>query len=145
MAGRLTVWGAQDLLTAYFTKTSVPPGNFYLALIRENAPTPYMTGSELDEPDNADYARVLVENVPSAWSNDSMPQEISNALDVEFPAAVSDWGPIRYWALCNAAVDGNNLLVGDLERPVQIMTGDSLMFGEGDLSIELGPFYLEAG
>lgn len=145
MSGRLTVWGASQLLTSYFIKKTIPPPNFYVALIRTAAPTPYLSGSELDEPDNADYARMLIENDSMSWGNDSQPQEISNLLDVEFPAAVSDWGDIRYWALCNAAVDGFNFLVGELETPVQVMTGDQVMFAEGDLSVELGPFFMEAG
>jgi hypothetical protein len=66
-------------------------------------------------------------------------------MDVEFITAVSDWGSIRYWALCNAAVDGFNFLVGELETPVQVNTGDQAVIAEGDLSVELGPFFLEAG
>lgn len=145
MAGRLTIWGANQLLLAYFTKTTDIPTNFYLALIREIAPTPYVSGSELDEPDNAEYARVAIPNIPFNWSNASSPQEVANTEDVEFPTAVTDWGDIRYWALCNASVDGFNFLIGDLETPVQIMAGDSAVFKEGDLSVELGPFYMEAG
>ena len=143
MPGRLTVYGANQLLLAYFTKTAEAPPGFYLALIREIAPTPYMDGSELDEPDNADYARVLISNDLANWSNDSQPQEIANLLSAQFMTAVSDWGQIRYWALCNAEVDGYNLLVGELESPVQILIGDQAVFAEGDLSVTLGPFFLE--
>lgn len=142
MPGRLTVWGASQLLTTYFIKSSTPPPNFYLALIREIAPTPYVNGSELDEPDNDDYARVQIANDTVRWANDSQPQEVYNAEPVSFTTATSDWGKIRYWALCNADVDGFNFLVGELENPLMITTGDQIVLSEGDLNVALGPFFL---
>src|SRR4029077_18960231 len=47
MPGRITVWGANQLLMSYFAKKEEPPPSFYLALIRDTAPTAYMAGSEL--------------------------------------------------------------------------------------------------
>jgi hypothetical protein len=143
MAGRLTVWGAQQLLTTYFTQGSVPPPIFYLALVRAIPPTPYMDGTELDEPDTPDYARIPIPNDLANWSNDSQPQEISNILPQQFVTATNDWGRVGYWALCDELVDGNNFIVGDLENPVMIMTGDQATFEEGDISATLGPFFLQ--
>jgi hypothetical protein len=143
MTGRLTMWGAQQLLTTYFTQRTTPPPTFYLALIRAIPPTPYMDGTELDEPDTPDYARVAITNDLANWSNDSQPQEISNILPQQFITATNDWGRIGYWALCDSLVDGNNFIVGDLENPVMIMTGDQATFEEGDLSATLGPFFLQ--
>lgn len=142
MSGRITVWGASALLTTYFAKTSDPPPSFYLALITDVSPTPYLSGAELAEPEALDYARAEIPNNLLNWSNDSAPQEVSNTLQVEFTTATSDWGEIRYWALCNAPVDGYNFLIGELENPVQILTGDQMVFAEGDLSVTLGPFFL---
>lgn len=142
MAGRLTVWGASQLLTAYFAQTTTPPPNLYLALVRTIPPTPYMDGSELDEPDNADYARVAIPNDLSNWVNDSVPQEIYNVLPTQFVTSVTDWGVINYWALCNADIDGYNLIVGALENPVQVLAGEQAVISEGDLSVSLGPFFL---
>ena len=142
MAGRLTMWGAQQLLTSYFTMVTEPPPIFYLALVRTIAPTPYMDGSELDEPDAVDYARVAIPNDVLSWANDSQPQEVSNLIPAQFVTATSDWGEIRYWALCNAPVDGYNLIVGDMENPVLIEAGDQAEISEGDLSVSLGPFFL---
>jgi hypothetical protein len=142
MAGRLTLWGASQLLTTYFTRNAEPPAYFYLALVKDIAPTPYMDGSELSEPDATDYARIEIPNDLVNWTNDSVPQEIANSLDAQFITAVSDWGEIGYWALCNAQVDGYNLIVGDLENPVLIEAGDQVVIPEGDLSVSLGPFFL---
>lgn len=142
MPGRLTVWGAGALLTNYFTQTTTAPPTFYLALVRAIAPTPYMSGAELDEPDNDDYARIAIDNDLANWANDSQPQEVYNVLPAQFITATSDWGSINYWALCNAMVEGYNLLVGELESPVIVASGDQVVISEGDLSVSLGPFFI---
>lgn len=143
MAGRLTIWGAGQLLTSYFSKTATPPPTFYLALIRTIAPTPYVSGAELDEPANTDYARVLIENDLAHWGNSSQPQILNNKMPAQFVTATSDWGQIRYWALCNASVDGYNFAIGDLTNPVVVHAGDQPVFAAGDLSFTLGPFLLD--
>ncbi len=142
MSGRLTVWGAQQLLTTYMGIRTTPPPIFYLALIRSIPPTPYMSGAELDEPDTTDYARIAIANDLANWANDSQPQEVYNVLPAQYVTATQDWGQINYWALCNAQVDGENFLVGDLENPVLLLTGDQAQISEGDLSVSLGPFFL---
>lgn len=142
MAGRLTVWGAGQLLTTYFSRTTTPPPAFYLALIKAIPPTPYMSGAELDEPDATDYQRVIIDNDLANWSNSSQPNEIFNVRTISFITATSTWGQIKYWALCNAAVDGYNMFIGNLENPVQIQAGDVPMFADGDLSVSLGPFFM---
>jgi hypothetical protein len=142
MPGRLTIWGAGQLLTTYFGVTTTPPPQFFLALVRGIPPTPYMSGAELDEPTNTDYARIAIDNDLANWSNDSQPQEIFNVRPAQFITATSDWGQIKYWALCNAPVDGYNMLVGNLENPVVISAGDQPVFAEGDLSVSLGPFFM---
>ena len=101
-----------------------------------------MSGSELDEPDNADYQRVEIDNDLAHWANSSQPQEIFNVMPTQFVTATTDWGQIKYWALCNASVDGYNVIIGNLENPVQISAGDQPEFADGDLSVSLGPFFL---
>jgi hypothetical protein len=142
MGGQLTIWGASQILMSYFSKTVEAPPDLYLALIKTIAPTPYVSGSELDEPTNTDYARVAIPNDLDAWMNESQPQEVHNLEPVEFITAVSDWGEVRYWALCNAEVDGYSLLVGKLDTPVVVTNGDQVVIEEGDLSVALGPFFL---
>jgi hypothetical protein len=142
MSGQLTVWGAGQLLTSYFAQTAEPVETFYLALILAIPPTPYMDGSELDEPQVDDYARIAIPNDSLNWANDSQPQELYNVLPETFITALTDWGVISYWALTNAPVDGYNFIVGDLENPVLVEAGDQVLIPEGDLSISLGPFFL---
>lgn len=142
MSGQLTVWGAGQLLTSYFVGSAEPVENFYLALILAIPPSPYMDGSELDEPQVDDYSRIAIPNDALNWVNDAQPQEIYNVLPAQFITAVSDWGQIGYWALTNAPTDGFNFIVGNLENPVLIEAGDQAVISEGDLSISLGPFFL---
>lgn len=142
MAGRLTQWGAGELILSYFSRTSEPPASFWLALVKETAPTLYISGAELDEPENTDYARVEIPNDYLNWSNESQPQVVVNDSDVLYVAATSDWGVLKYWALTNASVDGFNYFVGELEEPMNVLTGDTPMLGAGDLSVSLGPFFL---
>jgi hypothetical protein len=142
MSGRLTVWGASQLLTTYFTMATTPPPSFWLALVRTTPPDPYMSGSELDEPDSDDYSRIEIPNDLANWANDSQPQEIYNVLSAQYVTATADWGQIGYWALCNAPVDGYNFIVGYLDNPLLVSTGDQVEISEGDLSVSLGPFFL---
>jgi hypothetical protein len=144
MSGRLTLWGAGELLTTFFgngASGKLPPGSFYLALIRQVAPTPFMSAAEIDEPDAADYARTEIANDTDSWANASSPQLVSNLLVAQFAEAVTDWGECRYWALCNAPVEGFNYLVGELETPLLVSAGDTVEVAEGDLGVSLGPFF----
>lgn len=145
MAGRITLWGAGEMLASFFSKITEPPENFYLALVRTVPPTPYLSGAEIDEPQGGGYARAQIPNTSVFWSNQSQPQIILTDEDVTFLVATEDWGTVGYWALCNADVDGFLYAVGDLETPLVVSAGDTVVLGEGDLSIALGPFYSEEG
>ena len=100
-----------------------------------------MSGAEIDEPDVTDYARVEIENDSYNWANASSPQRSRTQLAAMFLTAVTDWGECRYWALCNAPVDGYNYFVGDLEEPLLVEAGDTVQVAEGDLGVSLGPFF----
>ena len=142
MSGQITMYGASQLLTSYFSHTTDPPTSFYLALVALIPPDPYMSGSELDEPAVDDYARAQVLNDLANWNNASQPQEMLSLQTITFITAVSDWGQLNYWALCDSVEGGNNLIVGTLESPVVVSAGDQVSIDPGDLSVSLGPFFL---
>lgn len=142
MSGHLTQWGASQLILACFSRAIPPPPKFYLALIKDVAPSLYVSGAEIDEPEAADYGRVEIPNDAMNWSNSSQPQVAVNVMDVMYVAASTDWGICNYWALCNSPVEGMNYFVGDLDVPVNVTTGDTPMIGAGDLSVSLGPFFM---
>ena len=144
MSGRLTVWGAGELLTNFFgngEQAREAPGSHWLALVRAIPPTAYMSGAEIDEPDATDYTRVEIANDLLTWSNASSPQTVYNQLAAQFPQAVTDWGVIRFWALTNALKEGFNYLVGELEQPLLVEAGDTVRLEAGDLGVSLGPFF----
>ena len=141
MAGRITLWGAGQLLTSFFSKKADIPAAFHLALIKAVAPTPFVSGAELDEPDGGSYGRVLVPNDTDHWSNVGQTQVIQLEDDVQFLPCTADWGTIRYWALCNAEVDGFVYFIGSLASPMKVDNTDIARIPAGDLSIQLGPFF----
>jgi hypothetical protein len=142
MSGRLTLWGSGQFLSVFLGLSVTPSQSFWLALVRDIPPSPYVSGTELDEPDNEDYARVEIPNNPDNWANDSAPQVMANLLQIDFVTATSDWGPLNYWALCDSASGGNNYFVGILDEPMTILTDDQAVLFPGDLSVALGPFFL---
>lgn len=145
MSGRLTLWGAGELLQSFFTRDAEPPAYFYLALIRTISPTPYVSGDELDEPDiESGYARVEISNELSTWGDGSGQLNlVANQLEIPFITALTDWGHIGYWALCNTDTGGYVYFVGDLEEDHIIYAGDQAVIGAGALVVELGPFFTE--
>lgn len=141
MAGRLTAWGAGEILRTFFGRTSGPPLSFYLAFIRTTPPTLYINGAELDEPVDGGYARAEIVNDVGYWTDNGQLNVIVNQQDVEFGVATADWGPIGFWALTNAPYSGNVYAVGDIENSSAVYAGDVPTIMSGDISFTLGPFY----
>jgi hypothetical protein len=143
MTGRLTLWGASEHLNTNYGRTTVPPSSYYLALIRAVAPTPYLSGSELDEPVGGGYERMEIPNDSDHWGQAGQLQVTANLLDITFLQATDDWGQINYWALCDAIDAGNNYYVGDMQTGLIVASGDVAVVGAGNISIALGPFFTE--
>lgn len=143
MPGRVTLWGAGELLKTTFSRTAEVPPAFHLALILGSPPTPFVSGSELDEPDLPSYQRVEIPNDIAHWDNTSQLHVVTLNADVSFVPAAEDWGTIRYWALCNASVDGYVYFAGSLEEPIEVLESDIVVLKAGDLSFSLGPFFSE--
>lgn len=141
MSGRITLWGAGQLMSAYFGKGAPIPDTFYLAAMKTTPPSPYVSGSELDEPTGGGYQRLAIPNNGIYWTNTGQIQVALLNTDVTFAAATASWGELRYWALCNASVEGFAYFVGTLETPVTINVTDSLQVGAGDLGVSVGPFF----
>lgn len=141
MTGQLTLYGAGELLNSFFGRGATPPNSFYLALIKDVAPTPYVNGNELDEPIGGGYARAEVPNDAGTWSNAGALNITGLQTTIEFVTATADWGTIRYWALCNDIVSGSPYFVGQLDSPQVVLNGEIAQVDPGDLDVELGPFF----
>lgn len=142
MAGRITLWGAGEILTNFFTGGTTLPTNFWLALCLKNAPTPYVSGSELDEPLVGSYARLKIPASTTHWDNSGQMQVLALSKDDSFPTALQNWGTLRYWALCDSQVGGYVYAIGNM-APITIRTGDTVQVFAGDLTISLGPFFTD--
>lgn len=142
MAGRLTMWGAGQLLRTFFSQTAASPNTFYLALVAETVPSAYVTGSELDELTAPSYARMPVPNDAITWSSaDGQLHIISNTGAFTWITAQEEWGRIGYWALCDADSGGYVYLIGDFEEEQLIDAGDQVIIDTDQIVIELGPFF----
>lgn len=141
MAGNITLWGASELLRTFFSRTAVAPDAFYLALITDVAPTPYLSGEELNEPLAPEYVRAMIPNDDLTWTNDGQMQVVSCEAEIQFVTAVESWGTVRYWALCNAEVEGGVYFVGEFESPEQVEMDDQVVIAAGNLTASLGPFF----
>lgn len=144
--GRPTLWGAGEMLRAFFSKAASPPNTFYLALISDVAPNPYISGEELNEPStDTGYARAEIPNDTTTWGDQDTGQVhlIFSMLDVSFLTATASWGNIAYWALCDSDVDGGVYFYGDFEQPNFIAAGDQVIVPANLLAIEFGPFFTD--
>ena len=59
----------------------------------------------------------------------------ANSATEQFTADGGDWGTIAYWALYDAAVDGNMLIHGAFSVSRTINDGDTFPVAAGDLDI----------
>lgn len=143
MAGQITLWGADQFLNSFFSKTSAPPDSFWLALITDTVPTPYLSGAELAEPTADDYSRLEIPNDSVNWSNDGQVQVMMLDQDISFSSATSDWGQISFWAITNAIADGNPYFIGDFDTSQFISTGDAVAIAAGNITVSIGPFYAQ--
>lgn len=140
MSGAISLYGAGQLLSMMFGQAASAPQDFYVALIGDTPPSPYLNGEELDEPTAVSYARAQMQNLTSVWelgTGDSM----VNVVEVAFTPAVEDWGRISFWALTDAAVGGQIYAVGDLDVPVTVLAGDEVVMPVQAFSFSLGTFF----
>jgi hypothetical protein len=138
----LALWGANEISQMIFGRRSLPPENFFLALIRTNQPNAFSDGTELDEPptDTTGYARLQVPNDPTIWDTDGY-YLVRNIVDLTFLEADQDWGRIQYWALCNAVTEGFVYFTGRFPQSEVVTAGDIVHIPAGSLQIALGPIF----
>lgn len=143
--GRPTLWGAGEILRTFFSRAAEPPTSFYLALVKDIAPNPYITGEEINEPDAVDYQRAEIPNDLATFGDQNTGQlhMIYNLNDILFLTALADWGTIGYWALCDAAVGGNVYFYGDFEEPDEVLAGEQVLIPASLLAVEFGPFFFD--
>ena len=111
----------ENYVVSLLTKKTSALDAYYVALICNDPPSMFISGSNLDEPNVPEYQRVKYDNAPLMWSEPS--GEVSNTEDVNWPTATEDWGTISHWAICDSPQDGNVLWAGDFPVPFKIEAG----------------------
>lgn len=94
-----------------------------------------------DEVTGDGYARVKAEN--SAFTTPSA-SVVKNAINIEFPVAISNWGRVTHVAIMDAPTDGNVLAWGVIrnpntldERPRDVDAGDQFIIRAQTSSIRI--------
>jgi|SRR5690606_2978886 len=132
MSGFLTVSGADYFLGTFSAKEPVV-SSYYIALIGSSPPGITSDGNDIDEPEDDSYVRAELVNQDGNWLVQH--STLSNTVEVSFPIAVSDWGEIRYWAVCDSYESGRALWVGEFANSFFIGEDDQLVLPVGSISL----------
>ncbi|MHA1215906.1 MAG: phage tail fiber protein [Candidatus Thorarchaeota archaeon] len=135
MAGKASDYLENELIDHLVGNGSwSPPASYYIALSKAD---PTDDGSGLDEP-TGDYARKST--APGDW-NTASSRSITNANDIVFAEATSDWAPvgdeITHFAIMDASTGGNMLFYGEFTASRTITTGDTFVIPSGSLEISV--------
>jgi hypothetical protein len=87
------------------------------------------------------YARVAVTADASHWSDATGNNgTTANVLAITFPTATADWNggsTIGYWAIYDAASNGNMLFYAAVTTPRAIVNGATASFAAGALTVQI--------
>lgn len=134
MSGAPSQDGADYLLNLFSNSEQAVPF-YYIALVTGDQPGITGSGDELDEPPYEDYARAELENISGNWS--VVDGLLTNMIEIAFPIPASDWGEIRYWAICDDYSAGRMLYSGRIDDPIDITVGDQPILPAGAVTIEI--------
>jgi hypothetical protein len=129
----LTSYGRQYMVESVFGKTKAVASVYYIAALKA-PPNSSSTGSNIVEPNAADYMRLEIVNNSSNFFSAGIGR-VYNEQELRWDAAVSDWGWITHWALCDSLEGGRAILFNQLSKKVLIEAGDILVVEGAGLSI----------
>ena len=113
-----------------------PPATLYVALFTT---APDDAGAGGTEVSGGAYARVGVANNLTNWPAPAAGAagQKSNGVAITFPQATAAWGTVVAWAVFDALTGGNMLDYAVLATSKTVQTGDTPVFGVGDLKSSL--------
>ena len=114
-------------------KTAYTKPTAYIAL---STADPTDTGAGLAEPSGNNYSRVTTAG--SDW-NAAANGSVTNAAELIFGEASGAWGTITHFAICDSGSrgGGNVLASGQLTYQKAVVSGDTVKFAVGALTITL--------
>lgn len=135
MANKSTLQANRELNWLKGTNHPAALSTIYLALFT-TAPGP---GSEGAEVTGGGYARKAITTSTGftaiTGSPPATPRSISNAGDLAYAVATTDWGTVVGWKLMDAATGGGNLAFGLLKDAQAVPTGQQFKVQSGNLVI----------
>jgi hypothetical protein len=132
MAGGPTSSGL-DYLAGLMTGGEQPVNSYFVALIPDYEPGFTSTGEDITEPEVDEYTRVEIINESGNWNVDG--GSLSNMFEITFPTALTPWGNIRYWAVCDLEIEGRVFWVGEFAVPVYVDVGGVVTLDPGSVSL----------
>lgn len=128
----------QKIIEAVLKNTTYTAGaNTYVGLFTAAATPESGTVTEVSTGGGSLYARQAVA-AASGWSAGgqvSAGYEVSNAADIVFPVAGTDWGSITHAGIFDAVSAGNLLYYVQLDVAKTILTNDQMKFPAGTLKV----------
>lgn len=133
MVGSASDYAENKLLELLVGKTAFTLPTVHIALLTA-APTDATVGSGLTEPLTAsNYARIATSG---KWGT-AASGIIINSGEMVSNVASADWGTITHYALVDSATRaaGNVLIWASVTTPKEVLSGDSITFAAGSISI----------
>lgn len=125
-----------EILDDLFSVGAFSPGTPYLALCTAD-PTDSGTGASMNEvADSGAYARV---DISSSFGTAAASGAISNDAAIEFTEATGSWGTVTHFAIVDSGTHGagNLWMSGALTASKSVVSGDTVRFAIGELTINL--------
>ena len=130
----LTTFFAEMIYKWLFKGQSIgtPPANIYLGLSTQDI---LKDKTGLAEPTNdPDYVRKLL-NFSDPMSTNETGTSGGNIIDLVFPAATIDWGPVSHGFLSDSLSGGDIWLFGAWAEVRNIAAGETWVLGANDFTL----------
>lgn len=116
------------IINLFFRGTAyTPPAKIYVALYTSD-PGEDDSGTEVS---GGSYARQeFIVDAPTDGVT-------HNTGEILFPVATADWGTVSHFALRDAAMEGNMIMHGALQKPKLIEVDDRFAFPLGNLEVKV--------
>lgn len=130
--GSFSDYAEKKTLDHLLGKTAFPMPTAYIAL---STADPTDAGTGMAEPSGGSYARKATTGTDWNAATGASPATSTNATALSFPQATADWGTITHFAIFDAATDGNMLVHGALTDGRDVLSGDTVSFQAGALTV----------
>lgn len=112
------------------------PSTFYIGLSKTAVTS---SGTNINEPTGASYARVAVTRSSGNWQElHNSVYMYSNKSSINFASPLEDWGYLGYSFISDSASGGNILHKAKLNSPVRVFAGDpALTFKKNAFQLQL--------